>query len=255
MTPEQFNEQEMRAGRFTPEQIADLVAYWQEGHDLVSDGKAGEKTRATIDAARATALAPLPVQPVTGHPEPPSSADLVVDEEGWLRGEGVVHVPSPRSSDLDPDLEGPGAIVWHYTSTDPGTADALARRISKAPGPDDRQASWNILVAVDGRIIQSIPCERGAWHAGGPTAKRLPIAGKERRANRCSVGIELEGHGKPPLPAAQVASAERLLRTLAAAYRIEGRNQVWTHAEIDPTRRTDPGPDWLAMLKRAAGLA
>jgi AmpD protein len=255
MTPEQYNQAEITAGRLTPEHIVELVAFWQEKHGLTADGKAGPKTRASIDAANASIPAPLPTDPVTGHPEPPAAADLVVDDEGWLRGSGVTHVPSPRNSALDPDLGVPAAIVWHHTSTDHGTADSLARRISKAPGSDDRRASWHILIAADGRIIQSISCERGSWHAGSDTAKSIPVGGRQRRANRCSTGIELEGHGHAPLPAAQVDAAGRVLRALSHAYGIEGRDRVWTHAEIDPTRRSDPGPHWLAALKTAAGLA
>jgi hypothetical protein len=255
MTPEEFNQAEMRAGRLTAEHIVELVAFWQGSHGLRADGKAGVDTRASLDAARQILPAPLPTAPVTGHSEPSPSVDLVVDEEGWLRGDGVLHVPSPRSSPLDPDLDGPGAIVWHFTATDFGTADALARRISKAPGPDDRQVSWHAIIALDGRIIQSVPCERGAWHAGSPTAKPIRVGGKDRRANRCTVGIEIEGHGKPPLPSAQVTAAGRVLRAIAATYNIKGADRVLTHQEIDPTRRDDPGPHWLAQLKTLAEIA
>jgi hypothetical protein len=254
MTPEQYNLKELEAGRLTAGQIVEMVAFWQQGHGLPVDGKAGERTRASIEATRESVPAPVPTVPVTGHPEPPTAPPpLIVDEQGWLRGEAVVHVPSVRSSPLDADLDGPAAIVWHYTSTDAGTADALARRIAKAPGPEDREVSWNILIAQDGRILQSISCERGAWHAGGATAKQLPLAGKQRRPNRSTVGIELEGHGASPLPPAQAISAGRVLRAIGATYGIKPRDLVWTHAEIDPSRRSDPGPHWVTVLQDFAG--
>jgi hypothetical protein len=254
MTAEEFNQAELTAGRLTPEHVVELVSFWQENHHLRVDGKAGEKTLASLEAASATVRAPLPTNEVTGHKERAPNIDLAIDEQGWLRGDSVVHVPSPRSSPLDSDLDGPGAIVWHFTDTDFGTADNLARRISKAPGPDDREVSWHAIIAADGRIIQSVPCERGAWHAGGPTAKRIKVAGKDRRPNRCTAGIEIEGHGKTPLPAAQVTAAGRLLRAIGRSYGIVGRDLVLTHQEIDPTRRADPGPHWLAQLKIFAGL-
>lgn len=185
---------------------------------------------------------PAPGAPaaITGHVEPELSPDhLEIDAEGWLVGAGVEHVPSVRHSPLS-TAQGPIAIVWHYTATDHGTARALSRRIRTYRRAVDRAASWHVIVAHDGVLWQSVPMLRGAWHCA-----KGAIAG--HRVNACSVGIELEGHGDD-FPEQQVRAAERLVRALRDAYRIESTNADRGHREFDPSRRRDPGPAWEAML-------
>jgi len=49
MTPEEYNQRELDAGRMTAGHIRQLVEHWQELHALTVDGKFGPKTRAWAD--------------------------------------------------------------------------------------------------------------------------------------------------------------------------------------------------------------
>lgn len=191
-------------------------------------------TAVTREAQRAMAAAGSPVD-VDGMLGPITVAALGVDiVRGWLSG------PSARVVPADPSWYGgsmaPVAVVWHYTATDPGTADAMARRRARPREATDRAASWHVTVAADGTMWQSVPFTSSAWHvAAGRIAGRKP--------NSCSIGVELEGHGES-FPAAQRAAALSLLRALAAGYSIDRVNAGWAHSALDPDRRRDPGPIW-----------
>lgn len=183
----------------------------------------------------------------TGFPEEWQTLPaLRVDDEGWLVGEGVTRIPmhpSWRYSSLLTPGSRPQAVVWHYSATDAGTAVSMAKRRTRAFGSDldDRVASWHISVETYGGIVQMAPLTVGTWHAGSPTA--VKIKGLDAWANRCSVGIELIGHGKA-FPQAQVIDAARVLAAIVDAYGIDRRYASVTHAELDPGRRSDPGPVW-----------
>jgi len=194
----------------------------------------------------------------------------------------VVHVPSKRSTSLVTASKRPEMVVWHWTATTRGTAASLAKRIVPLPKPDERASSWSVLIAADGAVYQSVPFTLGSWHAGGETAEKFklvggrPVPGGQLSANRISVGIELECVGEvrmtngqwrgwpfdaksPSVPAeqvvkwqgkyyhdftdAQMGSAAEVLRAIVRWNRLMTREACsWTHARIDPGRKTDPGP-------------
>jgi N-acetyl-anhydromuramyl-L-alanine amidase AmpD len=198
------------------------------------------------------------VQKLAGTPAPLADPlpPLKVGAGGWLVGEGVKLIqthPSWYYEELSTAGKVPRAIVAHYTATDPGTAERMAQRRTqpwanfakewKVAHPDQKvpQNSWHISIEADGRIIQMAPLTAGCWHAGGPTAKRIPGLGA---ANYVAVGIELVGHGKVFTPE-QVDAACRVWRAICKAYPIDRRDAMWQHSTLDPTRRADPGPVWM----------
>lgn len=169
---------------------------------------------------------------------------LLVDADGWLVGDGVTRIPMHpnwRYSSLLTPGSRPTAVVWHYTATDAGTAEGMARRRTQPRRDDDRAASWHLSIETYGGIVQMAPLTVGTWHAGSSTARR--IKGLDAWANRCAVGIELVGHGKA-FPQAQVIDAARVLAAIVDAYGVDRRYAGVTHAELDPGRRSDPGPVW-----------
>jgi N-acetyl-anhydromuramyl-L-alanine amidase AmpD len=183
----------------------------------------------------------------TGHKEP---IPVWVDDEGWLRGDGVKLVPSHSSWHYrnlsTPDSE-PIATVLHYTATDPGTAKSMSVRRKKKRKEGQRAASWHVCVGADGTLWQIVSFHKGAFHCRkGSIAQPPPIpAGgrKWHRVNKCTVGIELEGHGKE-FPEAQVKGAEALIRALVDRYGITRENCMHNHSDFDPQRRSDAGPVW-----------
>lgn len=236
MSADDFNEAEWESGRLKPAHISELAARFQRAEGLEPDGKVGPSTRARLELLRGR---------IPGEPPPiPSYAPLEA-RDGWLVGERVTVVPSHRSwyyDRLDTPSGIPGAIVAHYTATDPGTAIVMAnKRVKPYRRILDRAASWHVSVEADGSIVQMAPFIAGCWHAGGRSAK--PIAGLGP-ANRTAVGVELVGHGEN-WPAAQVAAAARVWRALVRAYTIPRARAMVTHQELDPTRKRDPGELWL----------
>lgn len=220
MEPNEYNAARLASGELTIDHVTKLVEFWQHAHGLKADGKAGPVTVASIAPPRR----------------------LVVGS-GWLVGPGVTRIdahPSWFGGRLNSGV--PGGIVAHYTATDPGTAIAMAKRRARPFGedPDDRLASWHVTIDTDGSVVQMIPFDRIAWHAGSSTARRVDGLGW---ANQTTVGIELVGHGKE-FPAAQVEAAKLVWTALVKAYTIQRRFAMIAHSEIDPTRRSDPGPVW-----------
>jgi hypothetical protein len=187
---------------------------------------------------------------------PPERVERLVVIDGWLVGDGVQRIemhPSWRYPLLSTPGNTPRAIVAHYTATNPGTAVSMAKRRQQPwstfaeqyrksyPGKAIPQNSWHLSIEAGGEVVQMAPLTSGCWHAGGSTAKPIPGVGA---ANRTSVGIELVGHGKV-FPSEQVAAACDVWRAIVRAYGVPRELAMVQHAEIDPGRRSDPGPVWM----------
>ena len=99
------------------------------------------------------------------------------------------------------------------------------------------KVSAHFFIRRDGSLIQFVPCEQRAWHAGVSNWQ-----GRER-CNDYSLGIELEGSDHDTFTTAQYATLNALLQALKAAYPI---TDVVGPSDIAPGRKTDPGPyfDW-----------
>ena len=173
--------------------------------------------------------------------------------------------------------ETPRLLVVHYT------AGASARSSAEwFRSPQNRSSSAHLVIDRDGTVIQCVPFDTVAWHAGRSRWK--DIAG----LNRHSIGIELAnwgdltrrgsawvaGNGTPiadpviavhrngnpdgsrtpigwePYPEAQTKSLVAAARALVATY---GIAEIVGHDDIAPTRKSDPGPAF-AMARFRAGL-
>jgi len=100
--------------------------------------------------------------------------------------------------------------------------------------------SAHVLVRRDGEIVQYVPFQRRAWHAG-----QSSWAGRAR-CNDFSIGIELEGTDATPYAPVQYAMAARLIAELCRAYPTLAPGRVVGHSDVAPGRKTDPGIafDW-----------
>lgn len=169
----------------------------------------------------------------------------VVDHR--LVGPGVTRIDA-HPSWYGGQLKGgkPGGVVAHYTATGPGTALGMARRRAQPYRVDLKPAisSWHLTIDTDGSIVQMVPLDHVAWHAGSPTAKPVPGLG---HANYTCVGIELVSIDGRWFSPAQHDAAGRLWRALRLAYGIPRQHAMVTHESIDPGRRKDPGPVWMGQ--------
>ncbi|MET0499003.1 MAG: 1,6-anhydro-N-acetylmuramyl-L-alanine amidase AmpD [Steroidobacteraceae bacterium] len=105
------------------------------------------------------------------------------------------------------------------------------------------QVSSHLLIRRDGELVQFVPFERRAWHAGASVYR-----GRER-CNDFSIGIELEGSDDEPFELVQYLSLSRAIAALCAAYPSLSRDRLTGHSDIAPGRKTDPGPyfDWQQL--------
>jgi N-acetylmuramoyl-L-alanine amidase len=105
----------------------------------------------------------------------------------------------------------------------------------------------------DGHVIQCVPEERRAWHAG-----QAMWAG-ETDINSCSIGVEIvnpgHDHGYPDFPKRQIAAVTALCRSIFTRHRIPAE-RVLAHSDVAPSRKKDPGEKfpWRSLHDSGIGL-
>ena len=101
------------------------------------------------------------------------------------------------------------------------------------------RVSAHCLIRRDGHIIQYVPFDKRAWHAG--VSQYL---GREK-CNDFSIGIELEGCDDIPYTSEQYQQLVNVTKQLQQQYPAIEQNIVG-HCDIAPVRKTDPGDafDW-----------
>ena len=101
----------------------------------------------------------------------------------------------------------------------------------------DFQVSSHLFIRRDGAVIQFVPFNRRAWHAGESVYQG------RQNCNDFSIGIELEGVDAAPYEDAQY---QLLIPICSALRRCYGITALVGHSDIAPGRKTDPGPafDW-----------
>ncbi|WP_207063764.1 1,6-anhydro-N-acetylmuramyl-L-alanine amidase AmpD [Motiliproteus sp. SC1-56] len=114
----------------------------------------------------------------------------------------------------------------------------------------DLQVSAHLLVDRCGQVVQFVPFDRRAWHAG-----RSCFQGRDE-CNDFSIGIELEGTDETPYTDAQYEALAGISRALMRAYPALSPEGIVGHCDIAPGRKSDPGPafDWArfsALLAQA----
>jgi len=172
-------------------------------------------------------------------------------EEGIL--DGATQVPS-INCDERPSGEPVTLAVVHAISLPPGEfgGEAIEKFFTNALDYDSHpyfeglrglRVSAHFLVRRDGTVVQFVPCEKRAWHAG------VSCHAGRTRCNDFSVGIELEGTGEVAYTDFQYEALLALVGVLRRRYPIE---DVVGHSDISPGRKTDPGTSFDWMRLRAA---
>ena len=185
---------------------------------------------------------------------------LRVDKESGLL-DGARTVASPNC-DARPAGAGVSALVIHAISMPPGDyggADIeqlFCNRLDFSCHPfyreiDGLTVSAHLLIRRDGQIIQFVPFQARAWHAGVSV-----LAGRER-VNDFSIGIELEGSDHAPFEEAQYRALTEVTRALTTAYPAITAERIVGHSDIAPGRKTDPGPyfNWIRYRHALASSA
>lgn len=153
-------------------------------------------------------------------------------------------VSSPNHGDRPADTP-VDMLVLHYTGME-SEAAALARLCDS-----EAAVSSHYVVAEDGRILQLVPEDRRAWHAGTGSWRG------HDDINARSIGIEIVngGHdyGLPDFAEAQIEAVIALSRDILQRHPIPGRNVV-AHSDTAPGRKMDPGEKFPWRALAAAGV-
>ncbi len=139
-------------------------------------------------------------------------------------------VPSPNFDDRSPGAK-INCLVIHAT-VEPTTEGTM--QIFLTPS---RKVSAHFVVGRDGRVVQMVPVEKRAWHAG------LSVLEGIRGVNDFSVGIEMVNlnDGKEPYPVEQMEAVAGIIRLLRSRYDIPD-SRIVSHAQIalPAGRKNDP---------------
>lgn len=160
------------------------------------------------------------------------------------------YIPS-SNCDARPDGATLDLIVIHGISLPPGVfgGEGITQLFSNRLNPTEHpyyasiaaaRVSAHLLVRRQGELIQYVPFQMRAWHAG-----RSHYQGRER-CNDFSIGIELEGGDDIPYENRQYHVLAGLIKSLLFYYPSLSDQHIVGHSDIAPGRKTDPGPsfDW-----------
>ena len=102
------------------------------------------------------------------------------------------------------------------------------------------RVSAHIYIKRDGQLIQFVPFDKRAWHAG------LSEFAGQSRCNDFSIGIELEGDVNHAYTSAQYQCLAIVTADIQQRYPLITQDRITGHSDIAPVRKDDPGPyfDW-----------
>ena len=158
--------------------------------------------------------------------------------------------------DLRPDKSNISLIVLHSISLPPTifgnnyVEDFFCNKLN--PGNDDylntikgMKVSSHLFVKRTGEIIQFVPFDKRAWHAGKSSYDNV------ENCNDYSIGIELEGCDDISFEDIQYEKLSYIIKSILDNYIKTSKERIVSHSDIAPGRKSDPGPlfDWK-RLKR-----
>lgn len=162
--------------------------------------------------------------------------------------------PSPNF-DERPDPSGISLLVIHCISLPPGEFDNdyIDQLFTNKLNPDEHfyfneiyqlTVSSHLLIKRTGEIVQYVPFDKRAWHAG-----KSEYQGQEK-CNDFSIGIELEGTEFVDYTSDQYTQLARVITALVKAYPHLSTQRITGHCDIAPGRKTDPGAsfDWAKLF-------
>jgi len=174
-------------------------------------------------------------------------------DNGWLttacRRPSANCDERPQDSEID-------LVVIHGISLPPGEfgegwiEDLFCNQLDPAAHPSfcdisELRVSAHVLIRRDGSVIQFVPFDKRAWHAGESS-----FEGRER-CNDFSIGIELEGTDEHPYDPAQYRMLVHLVCLLMSRYPHITPAHIVGHCDVAPGRKTDPGESFNWSMFRA----
>jgi AmpD protein len=172
-------------------------------------------------------------------------------------GQGLIRpaeqCPSPNQDDR-PDGCEPELIVIHGISLPPGefggpyVEQLFTNCLDWDAHPHFAEirglkVSSHVFIRRDGSLIQFVPFNRRAWHAGASCYR------DRKDCNDFSIGIELEGEDETPYADNQYEVLVKTIAALQVTYASLCARRIVGHCDVSPGRKSDPGPafDWLRL--------
>ncbi len=165
------------------------------------------------------------------------------------------HVPSPFY-DQRPANEDISLLVIHNISLPPGqfggpyiehlfTGTLCADEHPYFKEIYQMRVSAHLLIRRDGELVQFVPFDCRAWHAGVSS-----FDGRDK-CNDYSIGIELEGCDYLPFSPQQYETLQLVTKMLIKHYPSISPHRITGHQSISPGRKSDPGHcfDWHLYYK------
>lgn len=169
-------------------------------------------------------------------------------ENGILRE--ATYVPSQHHN-ARPENTPVNLLVIHNISLPPGDFGGpyIEQLFTGCLSPDVHpffreiyklEVSAHFLIRRDGKIVQFVPLDLRAWHAG------LSSFQGQGNCNDYSIGIELEGTDNIPYTDRQYSALLALSEAIMESYPAITLGRIVGHQDIAPKRKTDPGVafDW-----------
>jgi len=164
--------------------------------------------------------------------------------------EQVDYIASPNCDEF-PNIDAIDLLVLHCISLPPGEfgGDGIKQLFTNQLNANEHpyyqniatmKVSAHVLIRRDAKLIQFVPFNRRAWHAGQSMFK------DRQQCNDFSIGIELEGTDNTLFTESQYVQLANLTRQLLNIYPKIVRNRIVGHSDIAPQRKNDPGKkfDW-----------
>jgi len=165
------------------------------------------------------------------------------------------YIRSPNC-DLRPDNCDISLLVIHNISLPPGIfggpyiSQLFTNCLNQEEDPFFQEichlkVSSHLLIRRDGKIIQYVPLNQRAWHAGASEFNG------QAHCNDFSIGIELEGTDTDEYETIQYEVLAEVSREILKTYPAITPNRITGHSDIAPERKTDPGPAFNWVKYRA----
>tara|TARA_B100000989_G_scaffold234368_1_gene181150 strand:- start:128 stop:865 length:738 start_codon:yes stop_codon:yes gene_type:complete len=126
-------------------------------------------------------------------------------------------------------------LIIHYTGMKKETS-----AIKKLRNPKSKVSS-HYFIKNNGQIVNFVPDEYTAWHAGESSWKNF------KSLNKYSIGIEINNpghtHGYRKFNTKQIFSLSKLLNYLVKKFKIKKQN-ILGHSDVAPYRKKDPGENF-----------
>lgn len=133
----------------------------------------------------------------------------------------------------------PKYLIIHYDASE--TAEGAIKWLTTKRPKDN--VSAHLHISRSGEVVQMVPFNVVAWHAGASEWKGL------KGMNNYSLGIELQNTGTQEYTEVQIKALTEASKAMVEAYQLL---DVVGHYDVSPTRKIDPGKQFpMVELRRS----